>query len=67
MVDVGQKPLIIDYIILVCNGCRSERRFNLDPHLRTAEAIDTWLKSEPTPCGCGAKTCDARLHIVDES
>lgn len=63
--DVAVRPCVVDEIVLVCNGCGARRRFVLDKHLTSGEQLVEWMKTHPTPCACGARTCDVRAHIKD--
>lgn len=60
-------PLVVDYVILVCNGCRGQRRLDCDPFLVGAEALIAWMKTKPTACPCGAPTCDVKAHLVEQN
>ena len=67
MSDIADRPFVVDEVIAVCNGCRGERRFPIDPPFRTAEAFITWQKGGTiTPCSCGYPTADLKLHLVDQ-
>lgn len=57
------EPFIVDKIILVCNGCQSERTFIIEPHIYSAQELITWMKTKPTSCECGAPTCDVKCHM----
>ncbi len=56
----------IDHVIIVCNGCLSERRIDLDKPLASVEEVDVFLKTRPTQCSCGAPTCDVKLHLAPD-
>jgi hypothetical protein len=58
---------IVDKIILVCNGCQSEREFEIIPHIYSAEELITWMKTKPTACTCGASTCDVKARMKEIS
>ena len=59
---------LVDLIILVCNGCQAERRYDLSAApLRSAQELIAWMKSKPTPCGCGASTCDVKARMAKPS
>lgn len=53
----------IDYLVLVCNGCRGERTIYPDVSLRGAKELIEWLRTKPTACACGAPTCDVKAHV----
>lgn len=55
--------LVVDEITLICSGCRSERVVELPEPLRGSAAVIHWLETGPTPCGCGAKTCDVKCRL----
>jgi hypothetical protein len=57
------KPLEFDFIVLVCKGCAKERRIYPDRVLRGAAELIEWMKTKPTPCECGALTCDVKAHM----
>ena len=63
------KPIEVDHVILVCNGCRGERTIYPDKPLRGAQELIEWMKTKTVACACGAKTCDVKAHIrnFDES
>jgi hypothetical protein len=63
---MGEKPMEIDQITLICNGCRSERVFYPDVPIVGAEQLIQWIKTKPTPCSCGARTCDAKCRLKEE-
>lgn len=56
-------PFIVDEIILVCNGCQLERKFVIEPHIYSAQELIDWINTKPTPCNCGAKTCNVKARI----
>jgi hypothetical protein len=60
------KQIVIDYVILTCNGCQTERTFQFNPPLRGADEIDHWLKTGVGSCDCGAPNCTAKMHMLDE-
>jgi hypothetical protein len=62
MSDGQSPPIEIDYIIIVCKGCRGERTI-YDVPLHGAQELIEWLKTKPTRCGCGADTCDIKAHV----
>lgn len=67
MDDLGQRPFVVDKVIAVCNGCRSERTYPIDPPFRSAEGFIRWETRKPvTPCSCGYPTADLKLHLVDQ-
>lgn len=59
----------IDHIILICNGCKQERKFYPDRPIVGAEELVDWLKTKPTQCPnvmCTATTCDVKAHLMPE-
>ena len=68
MSELGERPFVVDHVIVVCKGCGSERRFNHDPPLRSAQEFVAWHRSGAVErCGCGAPTADMKLHIADQN
>lgn len=70
MADPDVRPVVIDEVTLICQGCRGERKFRLVPHLHGAEEVHQWLRKNATRCptpGCLAAACDAKMHMVDLS
>lgn len=65
---MSDKPIEIDWIVLICNGCGAKRYFTPRPHLVGAQALIEWMQTKPTPCECGARTCDvkAKAHVVGD-
>jgi hypothetical protein len=61
------QEFIVDKIILVCNGCQKERTFLINPHLYSVQELINWMKTKPTPCECGAPTCDVKAHMKEIS
>lgn len=53
------------HIILVCNGCRTERTLWPDVPLYGADELIEWMKTKPTQCPCGAGTCDVKAHLLN--
>jgi hypothetical protein len=58
-----QEPVEFDHVVLVCNGCRSERTIYPDRPIRGAQELIEWMKTKPTKCSCGALTCDVKAHV----
>ena len=57
------EALLYDHIILVCNGCKGERKYYPVKALTTEELI-VWMKTKTEPCPiCPSKTCDVKAHI----
>ena len=63
-----EKQIVVDKVILVCDGCLSERIVSFDIPLRGAEELITIMKEKVTRwCSCGAKTCEVRAHLQEEN
>ena len=58
-------------LMMICKGCGGERMVYFDPPLVGAPELIEWLEGRtppdrhpgPTPCRCGAKTCDVRIRM----
>lgn len=59
--------LRIDFVILICQGCKVERRFTCEPVLHGADDVARWLATQPTRCSCGAEKCDAKMHVMEQN
>lgn len=57
-------PVEIDRVLVICNGCYSEREHYPDRSLRSMDEIETFLQSI-SPCSCGSRTCDVRMHMKE--
>lgn len=65
---IGERPFVINLIVIVCNGCQSERKILIDPPFRGAEEFIAWEKKKLVPrCDCGFPTADYKLYIADEN
>ena len=55
----------VDYVIVICKGCKSERTVYPDRPLYGAEEVIAWIKTKPTGCMhmCGATHCDLKMHL----
>lgn len=66
MSDLGEKPLVVDQVIVICKGCKGERLYYPKPNLIGAAAVKQWLDTKPTRCICGAGTCDVKLRLKQD-
>jgi hypothetical protein len=65
---LAERPFIVDLIIVLCNGCGSERKIPIDPPFRSAKEFIDWEKRKPIPrCSCGFPTADLKLRIADSN
>lgn len=59
---------VVDHVIVICNGCHSERKFLIDPPFRSAQEFIEWHKKGTIErCSCGHPTSDFKLHLVDQN
>jgi hypothetical protein len=58
--------VVIDKVIVVCKGCRSERTMELPEPLVGAQAVHEWIQQGIPPCTCGATHCDIKMRMVPE-
>lgn len=63
--ETAQGSVVIDEIIVVCKGCRGERRMKPKEPLVGAKAVIAWIEQGVPPCTCGATHCDIKLHMVE--
>ena len=58
----------VDYIIIVCKGCKRERTAHPDKPLTSAQEVKDWIDNHlpAFACICGAKTCDLKLRLAKE-
>lgn len=64
--DIGKRDFVVDHIIVICNGCGSERKILIDPPFRSAQEFIAWERKKLIrPCDCGSPTCDLKLHLAD--
>lgn len=62
------RPFVVDHVIVICNGCGSERKILIDPPFRSAREFIAWEQKKPVPrCACGSPTADFKLHIADQN
>lgn len=58
--------ITVDYVIYVCEGCKSRHKIYFDKPLVGEDGLLTFLNGDHPPCGCGAERCDIRVHMMGE-
>jgi hypothetical protein len=58
-------PIQIDHVIVVCGGCRKERKLYPDKSIVGADALMEWANANVTRCRCGAPTYNLKAHIAN--
>jgi hypothetical protein len=68
MTNPKDLPFVVDLIVVICNGCGSERKIPIDPPFRSAKEFIAWHKTDPVSrCECGAPTADFKLWMADQN
>lgn len=61
---MNSEQIEIDYIILICNGCKLRQKHYLDRVIKGIAELTEWSKVVPKKfCNCPAQTCDISAHI----
>jgi hypothetical protein len=59
--------IIIDHVIIECNGCHKQTKEYPDAPIVGAEAFMHWMKFDLPrfQCPCGHEFCDLKAHIAN--
>lgn len=64
---MSARPVVIDYVFLVCKVCGRQDRADIDPPLRGADQLVEWMKTNVRRfCSCPGSTCDVKAHLVEQ-
>lgn len=58
-----EDPVEVNFVAATCKACNSAREFNLSTPLRSTVEIQTWLRTQLTPCECGHREADIAMRL----